>query len=303
MSQLRIGIDLGGTKIAGIALSATGQCLTQIRQATPKGDYDATLATIGEMVAQLESQAGSKGSIGVGTPGSIAPASGRVQNANSTWLNQRRFADDLSHRLNRPVKTANDADCFTLSEATDGAGAGGHCVFGVIIGTGCGGGIAVGGQLLAGPHRASGEWGHVPLPWPNRDELPGPQCWCGQFGCLETWLSGSGLEADHRKVNADRLSGVEISTAAAAGDSAARATLARHASRLGRGLAMIVNIVDPDIIVLGGGLSQMAHLYDELPALMAPYIFAEQPEPKIVAPVHGAASGVRGAAWLWNDFD
>ncbi|MHA1524951.1 MAG: ROK family protein, partial [Alphaproteobacteria bacterium] len=281
-------------------LSQSGECLAQARQATPKGDYRATIKAIAEMVTHLEKQTGTTASVGVGTPGSIAPASGRVQNANSTWLNKKAFASDLANQLGRLVRTANDADCFTLSEATDGAGAGARCVFGVIIGTGCGGGIVIDGQLLAGPHRATGEWGHVPLPWAQASEIPGPACWCGLNSCLETWLSGSGIERDHHGATGAQMTGVEISTAAAQGDAAALATPARHTGRLARGLALIVNIVDPDIIVLGGGLSQMPHLYADLPALMAPYIFAEKAEPTIVAPVHGVASGVRGAARLWD---
>ncbi|MFV2092595.1 MAG: ROK family protein [Hyphomicrobiales bacterium] len=297
---MRIGIDLGGTKVAGMALSPSGTIVAENHRATPKGDYHATLATIAEMVGDLEARTGETGSVGICAPGSISPASGRVQNANSTWLNDRLLTQDLEQCLQRPVKIANDADCFTLSEATDGAGRQAGCVFGVIIGTGCGGGLAVAGQLVSGPHRATGEWGHVPLPWPLPDEVPGPHCWCGLNSCLETWLSGSGIERDHRQVTGRALTGEEISTAAGRGDTQAEATLARHAARLARGLAMIVNIVDPDIIVLGGGLSQMPHLYRDVPAMMAPYIFAEQPDPKVVAPKHGAASGVRGAAWLWS---
>ncbi|VAW16627.1 Cryptic sugar kinase Mak [hydrothermal vent metagenome] len=300
MTDLQIGIDLGGTKIAGMALNAGGDVLASTRVATPKDDYDGALDAIAAVVAKLETQAGGTGTVGVATPGSISPRTGVFQNANSTWLNGRSFPADLEAKLGRAVRTANDADCLALSEATDGAGKGHRTVFGVIVGTGCGGGIVHDGSLLSGPHSATGEWGHVPLPWARDDERPGPDCWCGQRSCLETWLSGTGLEDDYERAGGRRLTGEAIVTAAAGGDAAAQGCLDRHASRLGRGLAMIVNILDPDIVVLGGGLSQLEHLYNVVPALAAPYIFADHANLTLAPPVHGDASGARGAAWLWT---
>jgi len=296
---LQIGIDLGGTKIAGIALDNDGKTYASGRVSTPKGDYDGTLDAIVAMVRQLEDQAGATGTVGVATPGSISPRTGVFQNANSTWLNGRSLPADLEAKLGRDVRTKNDADCLALSEATDGAAKDYRSVFGVIVGTGCGGGIVHDGKLISGPHSATGEWGHVPLPWANEDELPGPQCWCGQRSCLETWLSGTGLEKDYERANGAKLDGEAIVAAALDGDRAAQATLDRHASRLGRALAMIVNILDPDVVVLGGGLSQLKHLYDVAPQLAAPYIFADHANLKLVPPKHGDASGVRGAARLW----
>jgi fructokinase len=297
---LRLGIDLGGSKIAGIALGPGGSVESEQRMPAPRDDYAATLAAVGDMVARLEREAGARGSIGIGMPGSIAPASGLVQNANSTWLNGRPFARDLERRLARPVRLANDANCFALSEATDGAAAGAASVFGVILGTGCGGGLVFNGTLVDGPNSIGGEWGHNPLPWPTAGEHPGPPCWCGRSGCLEAWVSGPGLEADHRRVNAAALAGAAIADRAAAGDAAARATLDRHADRLARGLAHVVNIFDPHVIVLGGGLSKLAHLYAELPPRVRRHVFAARAEVVVRPPRWGDASGVRGAAWLWG---
>jgi len=299
--DIQIGIDLGGTKTAGIALGDGGKVLATSRLPTPKGDYEGSLDTIVAVVAALEAEAGATGTVGVATPGSISPRTGVFQNANSTWLNGKSFPADLGAKLGRAIRTANDADCLALSEATDGAGKNHRSVFGVIVGTGCGGGIVHDGRLASGPHSATGEWGHVPLPWAHGDEIPGNECWCGQRSCLETWLSGTGLENDFERANGHRLSGEAIVAAATSGDDAAQACLDRHASRLGRGLAMIVNILDPDVIVLGGGLSQLDHLYKQVPALAAPYIFADHADLKLVPPVHGDASGARGAAWLWRD--
>jgi fructokinase len=296
---MRIGIDLGGTKIAAIALDADGRELARHRRPTPRGDYDATLEAIAEIVRRLEADLGQRGSVGVGTPGAISPTTGRLRNANSVWLNGRRLDHDLSRKLSRPVRIANDADCFTLSEAHDGSAAGARTVFGVIIGTGTGGGLCVDGRLLAGPNAIAGEWGHNPLPWPTPDELPGPPCYCGKHGCIETFLSGPGLAADHARVTGDERDATAIAAQAARGDQAAKATLQRHAERMARALATVINLVDPDVIVLGGGLSNLADLYPSLPGLILRYIFAERLATRVVPPRHGDDSGVRGAAWLW----
>lgn len=300
-ASLRFGIDLGGTKIAGVALGRDGQVAADVRVASPQGDYDATVAAITATLAELERRAGATAAaLGVGMPGSISPATGLVQNANSTWLNGRPFDRDLAAALARPVRCANDANCFALSEATDGAAAGARSAFGVILGTGCGGGIVIGGRLLDGPRGIGGEWGHNPLPWLAPGELPGPQCWCGRHGCMEVWVSGSGLSSDHARVTGERLEARGIASRADAGNATAKATMARHADRLARGLAHVVNIIDPAVIVLGGGLSQLPQLYAQLPGLMAPYIFADSRAVDIRPPRWGDASGVRGAAWLWD---
>ena len=297
---LRLGIDLGGTKIAGIAMAADGTAVAEHRMVAPRHDYAATLYAIGDMVATLERKAAVSGTVGVGMPGSISPATGLVQNANSTWLNGQPFARDLEAHLDRPVRLANDANCFALSEAVDGAGAGAPSVFGVILGTGCGGGMVLNGRLIDGPRSIGGEWGHNPLPWATAGEHPGPRCWCGRHGCMETWVSGPALERDYGEATGLRLSCEEIVDRAAHGDEAAQAALDRHAARLARGLAHIINIFDPHVIVLGGGLSRLAHLYEVLPGLMARYIFADRAEVTICPPRWGDASGVRGAARLWE---
>lgn len=295
----RIGIDLGGTKIAGLLLDPDGEIAARVRLETPRENYAASLDAIAAIIEKLEREAGiSEASVGLGIPGSLSPATGLVRNANSTWLNGRPLADDLEKRLGRPLRLANDANCFALSEAVDGAGAGASSVFGAILGTGCGGGLVTGGKPLSGARAIAGEWGHTPLPWADENEHPGPQCWCGQRGCLETWISGPALTRDHRQATGETLTAAEIGERAPH-DTAARASLERHASRLARGLAMVVDIFDPDVIVLGGGLSNMAHLYSELPPLMAPYIFSDVTAVDLRAPRHGAESGARGAAWLW----
>jgi fructokinase len=298
---MRIGVDLGGTKIETLALDAKGIGRGGFRRASPRDDYKATLSTIAEMVAETERQAGGGPSVvGLGMPGTISPATGFVKNANSTWLNGQRFHEDLARTLGRPLRLANDANCFAISEATDGAGAGAATVFGVILGTGVGGGIVIGGQLLGGADGIAGEWGHNPLPWPRDNERPGPACYCGRAGCIETWLSGPGLSRDHAAHSGEELAAVDIVAAAAAGSHAAEASLARYEDRLGRGLAHVVNILDPHAIVLGGGMSKIARLYDRLPGLLAPYVFSDRVATRILAPRHGDASGVRGAAWLWR---
>jgi fructokinase len=238
--------------------------------------------------------------IGIAVPGSISPLTGLMQNANSTWLNGRPFDRDLAVALATPVRLANDANCFALSEAIDGAGENARIVFGVILGTGCGGGLVVNGRLLDGPRSIGGEWGHNPLPWATSDEYPGPHCWCGRNGCLETWVSGPGMAADYARLTGETLTAVEIVERAGYGNDAAMATLSRHADRLARGLAHVVNITDPDVLVLGGGLSQLPHLYEQLPQLMGPHIFADRASIVIKAPRWGDASGSRGAARLWD---
>jgi fructokinase len=296
----RIGIDLGGTKIAGVILDAAGGVLAQRRIAAPQHDYAATIKAVAGVAADLETAAGVTASIGIGMPGSLSPRSGLVQNANSTWLNGRPFGRDLEADFGRPVRVANDANCFALSEAVDGAGAGAHSVFGVIIGTGCGGGLVLGGNIVDGPRGIGGEWGHNPLPWSLPEEHPGPRCWCGRLGCMETWVSGPALEAEHARATGERLPAALIAARAAAGDDAAKLTLVQHAGRLARGIAHVVNIFDPAVVVLGGGLSQLTHLYEVLPELTAPFILGEDKSIVILPPRWGDAGGVRGAAWLWG---
>jgi len=298
--SLRIGIDLGGTKIAAIALDGDGTTLASERIATPQGDYPATIEAISDLIDGLEHQLGRKGTVGVGIPGSLSPDTGLVRNANSTWLNGRPFDRDLAARLDRRVRMENDANCFALSEAQDGTGAGAKSVFGVILGTGCGAGIVIEGRLLNGPLGVSGEWGHNPLPWPEDNEHPGPACWCGRHGCMETWVSGPALTSDHERRSGQRLS-VEAIVASAQDDNEdAKVSLEAHAGRLARGLAGVVNLLDPEVIVLGGGLSSLAHLYQTLPDLMASYLFSDFKDVTIRPPRFGDASGVRGAARLWG---
>jgi fructokinase len=295
----RIGIDLGGTKIEAAALDADGSFRARRRIVTPAGDYDATIAAIVELVAAIESEIGGLATVGVGIPGTIVAATGLVKNANSTWLIGRKLGRDVEAALGRPVRFANDADCFALSEATDGAGAGYGTVFGVILGTGVGGGIVIGRRLLVGANAIAGEWGHNPLPAAVPEELPGPACYCGRFGCVETFLSGPGLAADHRRHTGRALTGPEIAAGADAGDAECRATLDRYADRLARALAAVINIIDPQAIVLGGGLSALSCLYDEVPRRWGRHIFSDTVVTRLLPPRHGDASGVRGAAWLW----
>jgi fructokinase len=298
-APVRIGVDLGGTKIEAAALDAEDALLRRRRVPTPRGDYAATIAAIAGLVRELEQDIGCRGQVGVGTPGAISPFTGRLRNANSVWLNDRPLGDDLERALGRPLRLANDADCFTLSEAVDGAAAGAASVFGVIIGTGTGGGIAVGGRLLAGPNAIAGEWGHNPLPWPRPDEYPGPACYCGKRGCIETFCSGPGLSADLERASGRTLDGPAIVAAAAAGDAEAEAALARHEDRLARALAGVINLLDPEVIVLGGGLSNLQRLYASLPVLIPRHLFADGFATQIRPPRFGDSSGVRGAAMLW----
>jgi fructokinase len=297
---MRIGVDLGGTKIEAIALNAAGQSLRRVRVATPKGDYRATVGAIAGLVRELEASTHRVGSVGVGIPGTIVPATGLVKNANSTWLNGMPLERDLSIALEREVRCANDANCFAVSEATDGAARGYGVVFGAILGTGCGGGIAIDGRIHAGPNGLAGEWGHTPLPWPGAEEQPGPLCYCGRRGCLEMWISGTGFEWDFARASSRSLRAAEVVLAAQAGDTEAAAALERLVDRIARGLATIVNVLDPNVIVLGGGLSNLDRLYDgSLARGLRDYGFGGGVETPILRNVHGDSSGVRGAAWLW----
>jgi fructokinase len=294
----RIGIDLGGTKIAGVMLAPNGDQIVKRRMPAPRNDYAATVEALGRMVATLEHDAGAAAdgrpaSVGIGMPGSISPVTGLVQGSNSTWLNAKPLDHDLQRELDRPVRLANDANCFALSEAVDGAGTDGASVFG------CGGGLVFHRRLVDGPNAIGGEWGHNPLPWPEPGEYPGPICWCGRRGCMEMWASGTGMAADHHRETGQDLTAEEIAQRAVLGDAGCRAALDRHAGRLARGLAQVINLFDPSVIVLGGGLSNLAGLYEQLPRLAAPYVFATEPRITIRPPRWGDDSGVRGAAWLW----
>jgi fructokinase len=296
---VRIGVDLGGTKIEALALADDGTAPASRRVATPAGDYAATLGAIAELVAAVEREIGLTATVGIGSPGSTSARTGLTRNANSTVLNGKPLLRDLAERLGRPVRLANDADCFALSEAVDGAGAEQRVVFGAILGTGVGGGIVVGGELVSGPNGIAGEWGHNPLPWPRDDERPGRACYCGKYGCIETWLSGPGFAADHADDTGRTLAPPAIVAAALAGDVAAEAALRRYEDRLARALALVVNLVDPGAIVLGGGLSAVARLYANVAALLPRYVFSDFVATPLLPPRHGAASGVRGAARLW----
>jgi fructokinase len=295
----RIGIDLGGTKVEAIALSPSGTVLARRRVATPRGNYELTLKAIVDLVSTIERELGGSGTVGVGTPGAISPATGLIKNANSTALIGHALDKDLSSALGREIRLANDANCFALSEAVDGAAGGAEIVFGVIIGTGTGGGVAVRGRILTGANAIAGEWGHNPIPWPRQEELPGPQCYCGKKGCLETFLSGPGLSRDFRDATGKRLEPPEIVQLAEASDQAAEACLSRYEDRLARGLAHVINILDPDVIVLGGGMSNTERLYQNVPRLLGEYVFSDRVDTKLVRPIHGDSSGARGAAWLW----
>jgi fructokinase len=296
---MRIGIDLGGTKIEAIALAAGGRTLDRRRIPTPKDDYHATLSAIAALVGSLENELGERGSVGVGIPGTISPATCVVKNANSTWLNGRPLDRDLERVLARPVRLANDANCFALSEATDGAAAAASIVFGVILGTGTGGGVVVDRRVLTGANAVAGEWGHNPLPAPHDDERPGPSCYCGRSGCIETFLSGPALSRDYRAATGQSLEAIDIAARAVSGDRHAVACLQRYEERLARALGSVINVLDPDVIVLGGGLSNIERLYEAVPALWAPYVFSDRVDTVLARAAHGDSSGVRGAAWLW----
>jgi fructokinase len=290
---LRIGVDVGGTKIEVAALDAFGAIALRRRIATPP-DYAGVIRAVAALVEQAERELGARGTVGIGIPGSLSPETGRVRGANSTWLNGGPLGEDLAAALEREVRLSNDANCLALSEAADGAGAGAASVFAAILGTGVGAGIVIQGRLLEGHNRIAGEWGHNPLPWMTADEFPGPRCWCGQQGCIETFLSGPALAAD-----ADGPGARDASGLAARRDPAARGALARHADRLARALAHVVNLLDPEVIVLGGGLSNMTHLYEAVPRLLPRHVFSDTVRTRIVPAVHGDSSGVLGAARLW----
>lgn len=295
---MRIGVDLGGTKIAGIALDG-GREVVSTRIDTPRDDYAATVDAIAALVAHLERTAGARGTVGVGIPGTLAPESSLVKNANSTWLIGHPLHTDLERALGRPVRTANDANCFALSEAADGAAAGARVVFGVILGTGTGGGIVVDGKVLVGPNAVAGEWGHNALPWPDETEWPGPSCYCGRRGCIETFLSGSGLQLAY--AGGGGLTAREIAEAAEGGYAEAAAAIETYSRRLAKALATVINLLDPDAIVLGGGLSNIASLYRRVPELWTDWVFSDRVDTRLARAVHGDSSGVRGAAWLWGE--
>ncbi len=300
ISELRFGIDLGGTKTEIIALNHQGETLLRERVETPQDDYAGTIEMLRTLVINAEQVLGGRASIGIGTPGAISPASGLLKNSNSVCLNGQPLLGDLEQALGRKIRIANDANCFALSEATDGAAAGAEVVFGVIIGTGTGAGIVTNQQVLTGPNAIAGEWGHNPLPWADAEELPGHDCYCGRQGCIETWLSGPGMARDHEVVNGQAMSTHDIVLRAEAGDPSCDATLRRYERRLARGLAHVINILDPDVIVLGGGMGNIERLYSHVPMLWGEWVFSDQVATRLVPPVHGDSSGVRGAAWLWG---
>jgi fructokinase len=298
-SHFRIGIDLGGTKTELVALSPSGETIVQERVSTRKGDYGATISTISGLVKRTEDRIGHICSVGIGIPGTVSRDTGLVKNANSTWLIGKPLGRDLEEALARPVRIQNDANCFAVSEAADGAGRDGEIVFGVILGTGVGAGIAIRREAIEGRNAIAGEWGHNPLPAPRDDERPGEKCYCGRHGCIETFLSGPALERQYVSAGGAPLPGSEIAARAAAGDRIADAVLGRYEERLARALAHVINILDPDIIVLGGGLSNVRRLYETVPRLWEPHVFSDIVKTELKPPVHGDSSGVRGAAWLW----
>jgi len=299
---LRIGIDLGGTKIEGVALDGS-QEIARLRVPTPRDDYAGTVAAVASVVGRLEAQARGRGTVGIGIPGTVSSATGLVKNANSVWLIERPLQSDLRQALGRDVRIANDANCFAMSEASDGAATGQTVVFGVIVGTGTGAGIAVHGQILTGPNAIAGEWGHNPLPWPRDDERPGVPCYCGKRGCIETFLSGPALASDYERETGRSSTALDVAARAAAGEAPADAAIGRYEDRLARALATIINVLDPDVIVLGGGLSNIQRLYERVPRLWRQWVFAAGADDvirtRLMPARHGDASGARGAAWLW----
>ncbi|NWH08552.1 MAG: ROK family protein [Alphaproteobacteria bacterium] len=298
---MRIGIDLGGTKIEGIAIDADGRVLDRRRIPTPQGRYEGTIEAIARLVGLIETATGRRGTVGIGIPGTLSPASGPIKNANSTCLNGKPLDKDLEAALARPVRLANDANCFALSEAIDGAGMGAGAVFGVILGTGVVGGLVLGGRPHLGHNAIAGEWGHTPLPWQRKDEWLGPACWCRKRGCIEAWLSGPALCEMAMNIIGEDLSPQTIALRAEQGDGLAQSLLAHYEDRLARALSTIINILDPDVIVLGGGLSNLSRLYENVPPLLARYAFTDTLTTRLLPPLHGDASGVRGAAWLWPE--
>jgi len=297
---MRIGIDLGGTKIEGIALEDDGQIPIRERVPTPAHDYDEIVKSIAGLVNSIEQQYGDSATVGIGIPGSTSAQTGLIRNANTVCLIGNDLQGDLESLLKRPIRLANDADCFALSEASDGAGKNSDSVFGVIIGTGCGSGIVINKQLLQGANRIAGEWGHNPLPWPRDDERPGQQCYCGQYGCLETWLSGTGFARTYHEAGGVKISAKEVMQRVSQGEELAIDMFERYIDRMARSLAVIINIIDPATIVLGGGMSHVSQLYTEVPKHWDKYIFSPEPAAtELKPPVHGDSGGVRGAAWLW----
>ena len=296
---MRIGIDLGGTKIEAVVLDETGQERFRERVATPQGDYPGILDALHGLVSRAEQAVGETCTVGIGTPGAISPATGLMKNSNSVVLNGKPLRVDLKRVLGREIRIMNDANCFALSEAVDGAAAGAEVVFGVIVGTGCGAGVVVQAHALSGPNAIAGEWGHNPLPWPNDDERLGPACYCGKHGCIETWLSGTGFAKTFARETGLSLKAPEIVARAEAGDAICESALQRYEDRMARGLAHVINILDPDVIVLGGGMSNVQRLYTNVPALWGKYVFSDRVDTRLVAPKYGDSSGVRGAAWLW----
>ena len=295
-----IGIDLGGTKIEGIALSDAGNELFRHRISTPQGDYQGTLQSIADLVNMIEIAVDEKGSIGICTPGALSPSTGLIRNSNSVCMNGKPVFTDLQELLQREIRIANDANCFALSEAIDGVAKDVAVVFGVIIGTGTGGGVVIDKKVLVGPNAIAGEWGHNPLPWPQDYELPGPECYCGKHGCIETWLSGPGIVRDHELHNNAFIDAEMLDNKARFGDDDANETLQRYESRMARSLAHVINILDPDVIVLGGGMGNIKRLYKNVPDIWGDYVFSDTVKTQLLAPLHGDSSGVRGAAWLWN---
>jgi fructokinase len=296
---MRLGIDLGGTKIAAIVLDEDGRVVWQRRTPAPRDDYRATIEALAGVVIDAERDLRVHCTVGIGIPGAISPATGLVKNANSTWLNGQRLSEDLDARLSRPVRLANDANCLAISEAADGAATNADVVFGVILGTGTGGGVVVRGQVLTGANSIAGEWGHNPLPWPDDDERPGRACYCGRHGCLETFLSGPGLAADYAAHGGAPDRSEAIVERAAVGEVLASQTLDRWERRLAKSLATVINILDPDVIVVGGGLSAIERIYVNVPRQLGAWVFSDRIVTKVVRAKHGDASGVRGAAWLW----
>lgn len=298
-TEIRIGIDLGGTKIEALAIDNKGIELARHRIDTPRDDYDATILAIVGLVHRLEEETGSVGTVGAGIPGSFSRMTGLVKNSNSTWLNGRPLDRDLTAALGREVRIANDANCLAVSEATDGAAAGRRVVFGVILGTGCGGGVAIDAHVHEGPNGVAGEWGHNPLPWPRQEECPGPACYCGKRGCMEMWVSGTGIALDYKTVTGRTRTAREIVSEFEAGEQDAAAAIERFEDRLARGLAQVINILDPDVIVIGGGVSRLEHLYQALPKKLPQYVFGGEAATPVLQAKYGDSSGVRGAAWLW----
>jgi fructokinase len=297
---MRLGIDLGGTKIEIIALDESGKELLRRRIATPQHDYAATLHAVTTLAHEVEVTLGRVGSVGIGTPGAISRATGLLKNSNSVCLNGQPLLADLEKVLARNIRIENDANCFALSEAADGAGAGARVVFGVILGTGVGGGIVVDGRVLTGSNAIAGEWGHNPLPWPSPNELPGDRCYCGKSACIETWLSGPSMVRHHAQRSGNFRDASRIAASASQGDAASEQTLAEYEDRLARALSQVINILDPDVIVLGGGMSNITRLYENIPKQWGKYVFSDRVDTRLLQNLHGDSSGVRGAAWLWS---